>query len=223
MSEQGSPARWFGDAVGRKPDEPNMLVIDLSSDLTEDEKDKLEKIFEEERSRFAMRYAACPTDEQTDASSVISSSVNANAFQPGHVFTADELPKNKKHLIGALYLEDNTNGTMRVLSDNLFESGDTWYALKKEIDAINKDGNNVRIPTNNDFNTISNSSFAGHLSTPGLNSHNAIWGNGTGFRAPDIAGVYYPDNSSEGKHGQQYKSQKAQGHFVCDEPRFEPE
>lgn len=222
MSEQGSPARWFGDAVGRKPDK---LVIDFS-ELTKADVAAIK----------ASINMDCTAEEQTDdpvvisspanttdAPEVISSSVNTNAFQPGHIFTANELPENKKHLIGALYLEDNTNGTMRVLSDNLFESGDTWYALKKEIDAINKDGNNVRIPTNNDFNTISNSSFAGHLSTPGLNSHNAIWGNGTGFRAPDIAGVYYPDNSGEGKHGQQYKNQKAQGRFVCDVPLFEPE
>jgi hypothetical protein len=84
-----------------------------------------------------------------------------NAFEPGHVFTAEELPEDKQHLIGALYFANDDNGAMLIVSAEQFKGIQPWYELEQRVRNLNKTaGNNVRIGTSKDWNVLLASEFA---------------------------------------------------------------
>ncbi len=164
-----------------------------------------------------------PVVGQDNDFEVIYSSLNRRKdFQPGHVFKAEELPENKKHLAGGLYFEDNADGTMHIVSAEQFDGMATWHTLGEKIDAINKEGhNNVRKGIKEGWDSLLASEFVDKAgldmsgSTPGGHYWESDKEN---LDLTSWAMVRYPNDSGRGWID---KDGVSHGRFFSDEPKFQ--
>ena len=145
--------------------------------------------------------------------------------QPGHIFTAEELPEGKKYLVDYLYFEDNPDGTIHVASPEQFpiingKKIGTYYELEERVKDINSDGYNVRIGGKKDWDSLLKNKFQDKA---GLDMSSS-YPNDKYWELPDRvlhydANIRYPRNDIT---GWLCKNGLARGRIFADIQPFQP-
>lgn len=147
-------------------------------------------------------------------------------FSPGHIFSAAELPPEKAYLNGAVYFEDNPDGTMHIVSRSLGVG--EWGGLGDIVCRINERGNDVRPGDEYDWEGILASEFTANA---GINMNGDIpegrfWVSLTDPESSIITSLNhdYAWTWNPGKETSALarKNAKADMRFFCNVPQVQP-